>query len=475
MTHRLFPAVAVLAVLAGLIGCSTPPRTATTVLEEARTAMGDPKSIQYVATGASGFMGQAFLAGEEWPRRPLTTYTRTINYDQKSGAEDMVFAEAVFGGQRQNTQVNQDKAWNIGANGPAPQLAAAEERQLMLWLTPHGFVKAALAEGETTLSEANGVSTITTRAFGKYTVTGTVDAQHRVTHVATTTANPVLGDIAWTADYTDYADFNGVQFPKTILIAHGDEMLWDLSVTDVKPNVPFELPVPPAVASATVPSVRVVSSKIADGVWFLGGGSHHSVLVEFADHLAVIEAPQTDARSLAVIAEAKTLVPNKPITYLVTTHHHFDHSGGFRTYVAEGATIVTHQSNVVYFEKAAKAPATIAPDTLAKNPKPASFQGVADKHVLTDGKQSIEIYATDGDSHTKEFTLVYLPKPRILVEADAYGPGPADAPPPATPPPDAVKLYDDVVKLRLNVGTIAPIHGRGPVPIAELLRFIGRR
>ena len=90
-------------------------------------------------------------------------------------------------------------------------------------------------------------------------------------------------------------------------------------------------------------------------------------------------------------------------------------------------------------------------------------------------KRQIEIYATDGDSHTKEFTLVYLPKPRILVEADAYGPGPADAPPPATPPPDAVKLYDDVVKLRLNVGTIAPIHGRGPVPIAELLRFIGRR
>ena len=177
---------------------------------------------------------------------------------------------------------------------------------------------------------------------------------------------------------------------------------------------------------------------------------------------------------MAVIVEAKRLVPNKPIRYLVTTHHHFDHTGGLRTYVAEGATIVTHQSNVAYFEKTVAAPATLAPDLQARTPKPGVFQGVSEKTVLGDAKQSIEIHPTAGDTHTNEYTLVYLPLPRILVEADAWSPGPADAPAPPMPPPNAVKLYEDVQALKLNVTTIAPIHGRGAVPMAELAKFIGR-
>jgi glyoxylase-like metal-dependent hydrolase (beta-lactamase superfamily II) len=196
--------------------------------------------------------------------------------------------------------------------------------------------------------------------------------------------------------------------------------------------------------------------------------------VEFNDYIAVVEAPLNEERSMAVIAEAKKLAGNKPIRYVLTTHHHFDHTGGLRTYVAEGATVVTHQSNVPYFEKAMTAPATLMPDMQAKNPRTPMFQGVSDKQVITDGKQTIEVYATGGDTHTNEYTLVYLPGPRILVEGDAYSPGPPDAPPPATPQPNAVRLYDDIQKLKLNVATIAPIHGRGAVPLAELRKFIGR-
>jgi glyoxylase-like metal-dependent hydrolase (beta-lactamase superfamily II) len=218
-----------------------------------------------------------------------------------------------------------------------------------------------------------------------------------------------------------------------------------------------------------------MSTMLANGVWHVTGGSHHSVVVEFADHMAVVEAPLDEARSLAVIAEAKKLVPNKPLRYVLTTHHHFDHTGGLRTYVAEGATVVTHQSNVAYFEKTLAAPATLSPDAQSKAAKPPMLQGVADKETLTDGKQTIEVYATGGDTHTNEYTLVYLPGPRILIEGDAYSPGPPDAPVPATPPPNAVRLYDEVQKLKLNVATIAPIHGRGAVPIAELRKFIGRK
>jgi glyoxylase-like metal-dependent hydrolase (beta-lactamase superfamily II) len=228
------------------------------------------------------------------------------------------------------------------------------------------------------------------------------------------------------------------------------------------------------VAGAAVAPVQAVSTRLADGVWHVAGGSHHSVVVEFADYLAVAEAPLDEARSLAVIAEARRLAPNKPIRYVLTTHHHFDHAGGLRTYVAEGATVVTHQSNVAFFEKTLAAPATIAPDAQGKAMAKPMLQGVSGKDILTDGKQTIEIYATMGDTHTDEYTLIYLPGPRILVEGDAYSPGPPDAPVPATPPPNAVTLDDQIRGLKLNVATIAPIHGR-VVPVAELRRFIGRR
>ena len=456
-----------------IAGCSR-AKTATSVLQDAQEAMGNPTSIQYSGTGMNAFFGQALTAGEAWPRRELASYTRTINYDQRSAREELNFAQPVFGGQQQNTQVNGDKAWNVGPNGPVPQPAAVEERQLHIWLTPHGFVKGALTAGNATLTETEVADLISFTALGKYTLEGTIDANNRVTKIETTIANPVLGDTTLDANYSGYRDFNGIQFPARIQIGQGGFPLWELNVASVTPNAPFDLPVPDAVQAAAVPPVRTMTSKLADGVWHITGGSHHSVVVEFNDYIAVIEAPLTEERSMAVIAEAKKLVPNKPIRYLVTTHHHFDHTGGLRTYVAEGATIVTHQSSVPYFQKTVMAPATLMPDMQSRNPKQPMFQAVSDRYVITDGKQSIEIYPTSGDTHTNEYTLVYLPKSRVLVEADAYSPGPADAPIPPMPPPNAVKLYDEIQRLKLNVATIAPIHGRGAVPVAEFRKFVGR-
>lgn len=468
-THWLAPALVV-----AVAGCSA-TRDAASVLQDAQEAMGTVSSIQYSGTGMNAFFGQALTAGEEWPRRELSSYTRTVNYDQRSARDELSFAQPTFGGQQQNTQVNGDKAWNVGPNGPAAQPATAEERQLHIWLTPHGFLKGAAAAGNATLTEAEGTSVISFTALGKYTVDGTIDAQNHVTSVETKIANPVLGDTDLMASYSDYRDFSGVQFPGKILITQGGFPLWDLTITSVTPNAPLDLPVPEAVASATIPAVQTASTKLADGVWHITGGSHHSVLVEFAEYVAVAEAPLDEARSRAVLGEVKKLVPNKPVRYVLTTHHHFDHSGGLRTYVAEGATVVTHQSNVPYFEKSLAAPATISPDAQSTSPKTPTLQGVSGKDIITDGKQTIEVYATAGDTHTNEYTLIYLPRPRILVEGDAYSPGPPDAPPPATPPPNAVALYDELQRLKLNVATIAPIHGRGAVPIAELRKFIGRK
>src|SRR5262249_32040772 len=120
-THCLFTIVVVLL----SIGCSR-PKDAASVVADAQQAMGNPQAIQYAGAGMDAFFGQALTAGQEWPRRDLAACTRTIDYDRRASKEEMSFAQAVFGGQQQNAQVVGDKAWNVGANGPAPQPAAAE-------------------------------------------------------------------------------------------------------------------------------------------------------------------------------------------------------------------------------------------------------------------------------------------------------------------------------------------------------------
>jgi glyoxylase-like metal-dependent hydrolase (beta-lactamase superfamily II) len=471
MTTRWWLAPALAVAVAGCGGS----KDAASVVRDAQSAMGNVMSIQYSGTGMNAFFGQALTAGEEWPRRDLASYTKTINYEQRSARDELNFAQAVFGGQQQNAQVNGDKAWNVGANGPVSQPAAAEERQLHIWLTPHGFLKAAAAASDAMLTEDEGSSRISFTALGKYKVDGTIDQANHVTRVATQIANPVLGDTDIVATYSEYRDFGGIQFPGKILIEQGGFPLWDLTINAVTPNAALDLTVPENVAAATVPPVQTMSTQLAPGVWHITGGSHHSVIVAFDEYVAVAEAPLDEQRSLAVLAEVKKLVPDKPVRYVLTTHHHFDHTGGLRTYAAEGATIVTHQSNVPYFEKTLMAPATISPDMQAKNQRMPMLQGVSDKYEISDGKQTIQVYATKGDTHTNEYTLIYLPRQRILIEGDAFRPGPPDAPPPATPPPNAVALYDSMQQLKLNVATIAPIHGRGAVPVAELRKFIGRK
>jgi glyoxylase-like metal-dependent hydrolase (beta-lactamase superfamily II) len=243
--------------------------------------------------------------------------------------------------------------------------------------------------------------------------------------------------------------------------------------------------VPPstaAVSAASLPSVSVQTEKVADGVFYLKGGTHHSVAVEFADHVVLIEGPLNEQRSLAVIAEVKKLIPNKPIRYVVNTHHHFDHAGGLRTYVDEGATIITHESNKEFYEKAFSAPRTLNPDRLAQSQKMATIETVGDKDkkVLSDGTRNLELYLIKGNPHSDGILMAFLPKEKILIEADVYNPpappagnAPAQAAAPVVNPSTA-NAVDNVERLKLDFEKILPLHGPGAVTRADLYAAIGK-
>jgi glyoxylase-like metal-dependent hydrolase (beta-lactamase superfamily II) len=472
-----------------LAGCARTPKSVVDDVGKAIGA-GNLKSIQYSGSGYIYAIGQSFQPNDRYSKFNLKSYTRLVDYDKGALREEDVRTQfenpprgggvqPVIGERRAVAFLSGDSAWNAGPNGaPALVPAAVEERQVQLAITPHGWVKAAAAAANPTMEskteDGKPVTVVSFTLKGKYKVSGFVNDQNLLDKVDTWLPNPVLGDMLVETTYSDYKDFAGVKFPTKIVQTQGGFPILELNVSEVQPNAAANIDVPEAVRSAPAPAVHVESQKLGDGVWFLAGGTHNSVLVEFKDYVAVVEGPLDEARSLAVIAEVKKLVPNKPIRYLINTHHHFDHSGGIRTYVAEGATIITHEMNRPYYEKTFAMPRTLSPDELSKNPKEAKFVTVTDKYVLTDGVRRLELYAVQGNGHNAGLIVAYLPKEKVLIEPDLFNPPPPNTPPPAAVSPYTASLQENIKRLKLDVRQIAPLHGR-VVPVAEMQKALSAK
>jgi glyoxylase-like metal-dependent hydrolase (beta-lactamase superfamily II) len=459
---------------------------AKTVLAGVAKTMGaaDVKSLQYSGSGSTFAVGQSAAPGEPWPRFNAKSFTRMINYDTVSMRDDIIRTQAaptprggggqpVIGEQRQLQMVSGIHAWSQTGETFNPNLAAADDRLHQLWITPHGVIKAAMAHNATVQARTEGGKKLTAISFvvpGKLKVNALVNEGNLVEKVESWDTNPVLGDLLTETIYADYKAFDGVQFPTKITQKRGGFPSLELTVSDVKPNAPVDIKVPDNVRQA---AVQVKTEKPAEGVWYLIGGTHHSVLIEMKDHLVVIEGPQNDARATAVIAEVKKLVPNKPIKYVVNSHHHFDHAGGLGPFVAEGATVITHDVNKAFLEQSLAAPRTVQPDKLAQSGKKATVEGMKDKRVLSDDTRTVELYHLQGNVHHDGLIMAYLPKEKLLIEADAFTPVALNAPQPAQPNPFSVNLQDNMERLKLAVDQLLPLHGR-IVPPAELLKAIGK-
>src|SRR5262245_36774522 len=470
----------ILGLLAGLMllrrttACAQDARAA---LENAAKALGGTnlKSIEYTAAGATFAVGQSVVPGAPWPKFNVKNSTRSVNYETASSREDRVVSRAdtrgggapAMGEARQIFVVSGDQAWNVTGETVAPTPVALVERQLQLWATPHGVIKAALANNATVQGR-----TIAFAVPGRFTVKATLDGQNLVEKVDAVYSNPVLGDMPVEVLYSDYRDFGGVKFPMKIRQSAGGFPSLDLAVAEVRPNAAVDIAVPDSIRQAVNPYAKVTPQVAAEGVWYLTGGSHHSVAIEMKDHVIVVEGPLNDDRATAVIAEVKKLVPGKPIRYVVNSHQHFDHAGGIRDFAAEGVTVITHDANRAFFERTLAAPATVTPDRLARSGRKGTVEGVRDKRVLTDGARTVELHHIAGNNHDDGLLMVYLPKEKLLIEADVFTP-PAPNAPPGPVNPNTVNLADNVARLGLTVDQILPLHGR-IVPMADLNKAIGR-
>ncbi len=470
-----------------LAACASMPSVdAPTALNQANAAMGGTalRTLQFEASGSGGVFGQAYQPGMAWPKLNVTMFSRVMDYDGGALRQDFAQnrAEPSGGGgiplmgqgeQRATGLMKDGNAWNMAGPAPAASPLALSGRVHDLWTSPHGTIKAALKSNSGAWSVTEDGKKYTMVSFGQpgmFTAKAFINADQLVERVESVQPHPVSGDTATTTWYTDYKDIGGVKFPMRIRQNMGGYEVLDLAVKDVKPNVAVNIEVP---ALVTAFKENAVPTLVAPGVWYVAGGSHHSVAIEMADHLIVVESPLYDGRAAAMLAAVKTL-SNKPIRYLINSHHHFDHAGGLRTAAAEGIEIVTSGLARPYFERTLANPNTIAPDALAKSGKRATVSGVDGKRVFTDGKRNVEVHFIEGSVHAVGFNMVYLPAEKLLIEADAYTPGAPNSPTPARINDNHKALVDNMDRLKLNVERILPLHGR-VVPVSELYTAVGRK
>ena len=352
---------------------------------------------------------------------------------------------------------------------PNPRLVA--DRVHQLWITPHGVLKAAARNNASARRGAEGGSTLSFAEAGRFSATVQLGGDGLVTQVDSASPDAVLGDTRTVTIYSDYRDAGGIKFPMRIQQTMGGFPVLDLTVKEVQVNAAAAaLQVPDAARNT---AERVTAEKVAEGVWFVGGGSHNSVAIELRDHLMLVETPLNDARTQAVIAHVKTLAPGKPIRFAVNSHAHFDHAGGVRAAVAEGATIVTQAANVPYFERAFAQASRVRPDRMAQEGKRISTLAVGDRMAMGDASRPIQLHRIKDSVHSDSFLMVYLPNEKLLIEADAYTPSAPNAPPPAVPNANNLNLIANIERLGLKVERILPLHGR-VVALSELYTTAGK-
>ena len=268
----------------------------------------------------------------------------------------------------------------------------------------------------------------------------------------------IWGDVNFDLVLSDWRPMGGRQVATTQQYQLNGRTVAERTITDVQTNVPVaadRLMIPDAVkVSAAKPATgnlhyqwvirrqfigtyldsdnpsfdtRVTSSlrlvELGPGIQHVVGGSHNSLIVEMKDYLIVFDAPVTDAQSNWTLDAARQKFGAKPVKYLVLTHHHMDHTGGLRAYIAQGATLVVGKGAAEHFRSVLAAPFRRNPDLQARDLSRAPITEVADKQVFSDGQREVVAYVIE-NPHAAASLIGYVPAERLGFVTDLWSPGP---------------------------------------------------
>jgi glyoxylase-like metal-dependent hydrolase (beta-lactamase superfamily II) len=286
---------------------------------------------------------------------------------------------------------------------------------------------------------------------------------HLLTAYEQMVSDNVVGDAVQQTLFPSYRTVNGIEVPTARVTKRAGDLIEEVNYEEVvfnnklpdsafaKPAGFEEFPTPTPAATK--------ETKLAEGVYLFESGSN-SLVVAFNDYVMVVEPYAGGRGAKPTINKVKEMFPGKPIKYVVVTHHHDDHSGGLRSYIAEGVTIVTTTANQNYFEKMAAGTFTINRDDQSKQQRKPVFEFVRNrKSVFTDGNQTVEILDIGPSPHAAEMLVAYLPKAKLVFQGDLVN-LPANGKYQTTTINDSsIHFYQAIQKLGLDVESIAAVHG----------------
>jgi len=412
---------------------------AATVIENARRALGNVQSITYSGSardvafqqcGANA--AQLICYGTHDPMRPITEYVRVIDLAAPTTRH------------RGNTM-------NIGPGGSTtvspgtffqevtPEQADVSQpwaQSLDFYVTPWGFLKGA-AENDAVVNRArihgkdytilSWSPEVKAPSGASYRVNAYLNDEYLIERVETWLGENIMGDMHIVTTYSGWRDFEGAIAPTRIVQTRGGWPFFEVDVTAAVANPSDLASLAPApdrpggfFGGGQAQQFNITKEELGRGLYryTTGQGSYDSLVVEFSEHIMMLEAGQSQARAQAYVDEIKRQFPGKPIRYVMVTHPHSDHTGGLPVLVAEGATIIAHANAREFLERALNTPRTLLDDALARTPRRAVVEPVHDMRSFSDGTRTVEFYHIFPAPHSDSLIVAYFPEEKILFQGD---------------------------------------------------------
>lgn len=253
-----------------------------------------------------------------------------------------------------------------------------------------------------------------------------------LTAVEITSDDPVLGDRVTTSYLTRWHRAGDVRwFRQWDVMVNGQQIEHGVNVAVTVNGQVDEaaFAIPDSLASraqrgpAPAPVITVTMAELAPGVWRAEGGTHHTLVVEQGNQLVLVEAPQSAARTTAVLDTLRSRFPGRRVTTVVNTHHHWDHAGGVRAALAAGLPVVSHHLNDAFIRRVAAAPKTLVPDELSRRRRDPSMRLVTDSLVIGLGDSRIVVYPL-ATAHADDVLGIWVPSAGVVFTSDVLNPAP---------------------------------------------------
>ena len=262
-------------------------------------------------------------------------------------------------------------------------------------------------------------------------------ASHFPTRVELTRAYPtnvfwaMWGDLRFVTTWSAWAlESSGLWYPRqrTVTLNGAPFREYVVTALELDPPVPPDsIAIPDSVRTLfntrTAAEQRSVASlpklapvEIADGVVLYQGG-YQAAAVRQPDGVIIIEGPESNAKSRAVLGDLAKRWPGAPVKGVISTSPMWMHIGGLREYAARGIPIYALDVNVPTVRALLASSHTQAPDSLARVRRAPTVRPVSALTTLGTGTNRMELRPARGQ-HGSSMMLVWFPATRLLYASD---------------------------------------------------------